>query len=64
MNKELKKLMKENNFFLLRQKKHLVWKHISGGIVTTAKTPSCHRAFKNIVREIEAVTLMANGQRI
>jgi hypothetical protein len=56
MNKELKKLMKKNNFYLLREKKHLVWQHKSGGIVTTSRTPSCHRAFKNIVKNITEIT--------
>jgi hypothetical protein len=53
MGKEFKKLMAENNYELVRSKKHLIWKHkILGGIITTPKTPSDWRALKNIQRDI------------
>lgn len=55
MNKELKKLMIKNNFRLLRKKKHFVWEHKSGGIVVTSKTPSCHRAFMEIEKNITKI---------
>jgi len=53
MGKEIKKLMKENNYELVRAKKHLIWKHkVFGGMITTPKTPSDWRALKNIQRDI------------
>ena len=34
---------------LVRRSKHLIWKHrITGRVVTTARTPSDHRALRNI----------------
>ncbi len=40
MNKEVKNLMKINDFYLLRSNNHAVWKHrVTGKLVTTAKTP-------------------------
>ena len=55
MTKELKKLMKKNKFTLIRQKKHLVWEHITGGLVTTSSTPSCQNALRNIKQDIKSV---------
>ncbi len=50
---QLKDLMKINQFTLKRSTgKHLIWKHFGGATVTTAKTPSDHRALKNIERDI------------
>ena len=56
MPKELKKLMKKNHFVILRMKNHVVWKHISGALVTTSKTPSCKHALKNIMKDIKNTT--------
>jgi predicted RNA binding protein YcfA (HicA-like mRNA interferase family) len=56
MTKELKKLMKKNDFTLIRQKKHLVWEHTTGGLVTTSSTPSCKNALRNIMKDIKTVT--------
>ena len=53
MPKELKKLMKKNDFVIHRDKKHLIWKHTDGAIIVTPKTPSDHRAIKNIMRDIK-----------
>tara|TARA_B100000519_G_C14161192_1_gene399387 strand:+ start:125 stop:364 length:240 start_codon:yes stop_codon:yes gene_type:complete len=54
MSKELRKLMKTNNFFLLRQKNHLVWKHIYGAQITTPKTPRRRdKEIKNTMRVIK-----------
>ena len=53
MTKELKKMMKQNDMELVRNKKHLIWKHKTLGFkVTTAKTPSDHRSLKNTMRDI------------
>jgi hypothetical protein len=47
-------IMRVNQFTLKRSSgKHLVWHHFSGATVTTAKTPSDHRALKNIQRDIK-----------
>ena len=53
MKKELKKLMKVNDFTLERQKKHLFWRHKNGAVVVTSKTASDHRALKNIASQIK-----------
>ena len=54
--KDIIKLMKKNGFFLLRMKKHAVWKHsITGKIITTPKNPSDIRTLKNIAKEIKKV---------
>ena len=53
MTKELKKMMKKNDMELVRNKKHLIWKHKTLGFkVTTAKTPSDYRSLKNTMRDI------------
>ena len=53
MGKEIKKLMKKNNYELVRSNKHLVWKHkIFGGTITTSKTPSSRCALKEIQKNI------------
>jgi hypothetical protein len=42
------KLMKKNNFTIIRMTNHIVWKHKwSDEKITTAKTPSCSRTIKN-----------------
>ena len=53
MKKELKRLMKINDFTLVRQKKHLFWRHKDGAVVVTSKTASDHRALKNIATQIK-----------
>jgi len=55
--KDIIKLMKKNGFFLLRMKKHAIWKHsVTGKIITTPKTPSSkyvkYDIMKNIKKEI------------
>ena len=48
MKKDLMKLMKKNNFTIIRITNHIVWKHKwSDEKITTAKTPSCSRTIKN-----------------
>ena len=53
MKKELKRLMKINDFTLVRQKKHLFWRHKDGAVVVTSKTASDHRALKNIATQLK-----------
>lgn len=55
MTKEVKKLMKMNNLYILRQGNKCIWKHIGGAIIVTSLTPSDHRAIKNIRRDIKKV---------
>ena len=53
MTKELKKLMKKNDFEVIRNKKHIVWKHKeNGALVTTSSTPSNKNAIKMIMKDI------------
>ena len=56
MPKDLRKLMKKNNFLLMKQNGHLHWKHVNGGKVTTSLTPSCRHAMQNIKKDIKNVT--------
>jgi hypothetical protein len=44
MSRALQQLLRSNGFTLLRQRKHLVWRHPSGRNFVTAKTPSDRRA--------------------
>ena len=55
-DKHIRKLMKNNKYFLFRMKNHAVWKHsITGKKITTPKTPSDIRTLKNIAKEIKKV---------
>ena len=48
MKKDLMKLMKKNNFMVIRMNNHIKWKHkLCGVIITTPKTPSCSKTIKN-----------------
>ena len=53
MKKELKRLMKINDFTLVRQKKHLFWRHKDGAVVVTSIPASDHRALKNLATQIK-----------
>ncbi len=54
--KKLEKMMTSQGFYLARKKNHFIWKHTTyKGQVVTPKTPSDHRAFKNIQRDINSV---------
>ena len=56
MTKELKKMMKINDFVLVRQKKHAIWGHtITKKKVVTSNTGSDWRELKNTQREINKV---------
>lgn len=50
---DVKKLCESHGFKLIRSKKHFVWKHPSGVVLTTAKSPSDRRAFTNIDKRIK-----------
>jgi len=48
MKKDLMKLMKKNNFTVIRMTNHIKWKHKWCGVtITTSKTPSCSKTIKN-----------------
>ena len=51
-DKLVTEMMTAAEFSLIREKKHRVWKHHTGAIITTAKTVSDQRALKNIKRDI------------
>lgn len=53
MPKELKKLMKNNDFIVHRAKNHIIWRHRSGARVVTPASPSDWRSLKNIKRDIK-----------
>jgi len=53
MNKEVKKLMEKNGFVLIRDNKHLVWRHVVKGVkVITPKTPSTNRVLHHVKKHI------------
>jgi len=46
--------MKKNDFEVIRNKKHIVWKHKgNGALVTTSSTPSNKNAIKMIMKDIK-----------
>lgn len=49
---DVKKLVQGYGFKLIRQKKHFIWKHPSGLVLTTAQSPSDRRALSNIDKRI------------
>jgi len=56
VNKNLKKGLKKYirlGWYVDRETTHLIWKHSKGGMVVTAKTPSDHRAIKNMCKHFE-----------
>jgi len=55
MKKDIKKLMKKNNFEVERVRKHIVWRHkFTNKKVVTSVSPSCGRTTKNIRRDIKS----------
>ena len=53
MPKDLKKLMKKNNFELMKQNGHLHWKHKKSGLkLVTSTTPSNQKAIMHIRMDI------------
>ena len=50
--KEVTKLMKSNGFELHRTKRHLVWRHYTGVMINTSKTPSGCNAINQVKREV------------
>ena len=50
--KQLNVMMAEAGCELISEKKHLKWKHHSGVIITTSKTPSDINAIKQIGRDL------------
>ena len=55
--KRIIKLAKSYGFTLVRQKRHLIFKHPSGKIITTSKSSSDKRALKNIESTIKNLIL-------
>jgi predicted RNA binding protein YcfA (HicA-like mRNA interferase family) len=52
VNKEILKLAKRYGYALVRQTKHLIFKHPNGSVLVTGKSVSDYRASRNIEREI------------
>ena len=56
MIKDVKKLMKRNNFEIERQSKHIVWEHkFTSKKVVTSASPSRGNAINNIRQDIKSV---------
>jgi len=55
--KRIVELVKSYGFTLLRQKRHLIFKHSSGKVITTSRTSSDKRALKNIESTIKKLIL-------
>ena len=56
MKKEIKKMMKKNDFILIRNGKHLVWEHeFTKAKVVTSASPSRGNAINNIRCDIRKV---------
>jgi predicted RNA binding protein YcfA (HicA-like mRNA interferase family) len=49
---EVTKLMESEGFQLQRTKRHMVWRHYTGVMINTSKTPSGCNAINQIKREI------------
>jgi predicted RNA binding protein YcfA (HicA-like mRNA interferase family) len=60
MSRTLRELLRTNGFTLLRQRKHLVWRHPNGRNFITAKTPSDRFAENNVRASLKRF-LRANG---
>jgi hypothetical protein len=52
VSRTLEQLLRRNGFTLLRQRKHLVWRHPSGRNFITAKTPSDRFTENNVRAEL------------
>ena len=55
LTKEIRFLMERNDFSLLRESKHFIWKHKNGTIITTSKTPSDNYAVAQCSRQIRRI---------
>ena len=58
IRREIKKLMKVNGFSLIREKSNYIWKHSTGVIITTSKTPSGNYALAQCNRQIKKALLV------
>ena len=65
MQKQVKKIMKENGLVLIRSKKHLVWEHLdSGKKITTSKTSSDSNALFGVKRNIRQLQRQLAIQKV
>lgn len=55
--KELETLMKSAGFSLARHKRHAIWKHPSGAMVSTSMSPSDKNAVKRAAQQLTKVCL-------
>ena len=65
MQKQVKKIMKENGLVLIRSKKHLVWEHLDSGYkITTSKTSSDSNALFGVKRNIRQLQRQLAIQKV
>jgi|TARA_Y100000389_G_scaffold203954_1_gene254247 hypothetical protein len=65
MQKQVKKIMKENGLVLIRSKKHLVWEHLDSGLkITTSKTSSDSNALFGVKRNIRQLQRQLAIQKV
>lgn len=60
MKKAVEKLMNEKGFKLVRSGNHSIWRDSEGLTIVTSRTPSDHRALKNI----ESTIRKARGKHL
>ena len=52
---EIIKIMKDHDCYIIRNKKHIVWKHPNGFKITTPSTPSCKFVLKKIKKLLKTL---------
>lgn len=57
---EVERLLAENGFTLVRQRRHKIYKHPTGRIFTCPSTPSDYRGWKNSLHDLQR--LLASGR--
>ncbi len=55
--KQVSNHMRSIGAVLVRSNKHNVWKLTNGRVVVTSQSPSDHRAFRNVLRDIKRETV-------
>ena len=65
MQKQVKKIMKENGLVLIRSKKHLVWEHLDSGLkITTSKTSSDANVLFSVKKNIRQLQKQLAIQKV
>ena len=58
--KKINKMAKEYGFFLVRSKKHKVWRNASGVTIVTGSSPSDRNAERNIEKAFSLSAIKAH----